>query len=138
MLFLDELAQEKDIEEVSLWLPEVLYAFLQSEISKSGPKNWFSKSKVGVLFERVRYIFLKQQLTGWKTFSYTNRFKKVMSTIDSRPNNKKTLLSKMHQYLVLQCMYVYTYLEITTIETQFPVLHLIACKSTSFLFSKCY
>ena len=43
MLFLDELAQEKDIEEVSFWLAEVLYAFLQSEISKSGPKNWFSK-----------------------------------------------------------------------------------------------
>ena len=32
MLSLDELAQEKDIEEVSLWLAEVLYAFLQSEI----------------------------------------------------------------------------------------------------------
>ena len=43
MLFLDELAQETDIEEVSLWLAEVLYAFLQSEISKSGPKNLFSK-----------------------------------------------------------------------------------------------
>ena len=38
-LFLDELAQDKDIEEVSLSLAEVLYAFLQSEISKSGPKN---------------------------------------------------------------------------------------------------
>ena len=43
MLFLDELAQEKDIEEVSLLLAEVLYAFLQSETSKSGPKNVFSK-----------------------------------------------------------------------------------------------
>ena len=43
MLFLDELAQETDIEEVSLLLAQVLYAFLQSEISKSGPKNGFSK-----------------------------------------------------------------------------------------------
>ena len=42
-LLSEELAQEKDIEEVSLWLAEVLYVFLQSEISKSGPKNWFSK-----------------------------------------------------------------------------------------------
>ena len=40
MLFLDELVQEKVIEEVSLRLADVfLYAFLQSEISKSGPKN---------------------------------------------------------------------------------------------------
>ena len=38
MLFLDELAQEKDIEEVSLLLAEVLYVFLQFEISKSGLK----------------------------------------------------------------------------------------------------
>ena len=39
MLFLDELAQERDIEEVSLLLAEVLHAFLQSEIPNSGPKN---------------------------------------------------------------------------------------------------
>ena len=34
MLFWDELGQEKEILEVSL-----LYAFLQLESSKSGPKN---------------------------------------------------------------------------------------------------
>ena len=43
MLFLDELAQEKDISEVSLRLVEVLYVFLQFESLKSGPKNWFSE-----------------------------------------------------------------------------------------------
>ena len=38
-LFLDALAQEKYIQEVSLRLDEVLYAFLQLESLKSGPKN---------------------------------------------------------------------------------------------------
>ena len=39
MLFLDALAQEKYIEEVPLRLAEVLYAFLQFESLKFGPKN---------------------------------------------------------------------------------------------------
>ena len=39
MLFLDALAQEKNIKEVSLTLVEVLYALLQFKSTKSGPKN---------------------------------------------------------------------------------------------------
>ena len=43
MLFLDKIAQEKDIEEVSLRLVEVLYTFLQFECSESGPRNQFNE-----------------------------------------------------------------------------------------------
>ena len=43
MFFLDELAEEKDIQKVSLRLVEVLYAFLHFESLKYGPKNWFSE-----------------------------------------------------------------------------------------------
>ena len=52
MLFLDELAQEKDIQEVSLRLVEVLYAFLQFESSKSGPKIVKSELTDRGLFKR--------------------------------------------------------------------------------------
>ena len=41
ILFLDELAQETVISEVSLRLVEVLYAFFA--VLKSVPKNWFSE-----------------------------------------------------------------------------------------------
>ena len=59
MLFLDELAQEIEIKEVSLWLVKVLcafFAFFQFETSKSGPKNWLSEYTSGGLFVHVRYI----------------------------------------------------------------------------------
>ena len=39
MLFLDAIAQEKYFCEVSLSLVDVLYAVLQFESLKSGPKN---------------------------------------------------------------------------------------------------
>ena len=43
MLFLDASPQEKYIWEVSLRLVDVLYAFLQFENEKYGPKNVKSK-----------------------------------------------------------------------------------------------
>ena len=49
---MDELAQDKDILEVSWILVEVLYAFLQFESSKFGPKKLLVNRG---LFARVRF-----------------------------------------------------------------------------------
>ena len=86
MLFLDELAQEKDIEEVSLWLAEVLYAFLQSEISKSGPKidlvniRWvfYSRAYGNLLQKKALHLVICLSL------AYTTYFKDISNSSTKR------------------------------------------------------